>query len=57
MEIGSQKKEYSLYVNRDQKVHTVKVLKATAAQYSSLVLYAVRGDGYFYPVTDKVKEK
>lgn len=33
------------------------MLKATEAQYSSLVLYAVRGDGYFYPVTEKSQRK
>lgn len=57
IEMGFEKKEYALYENLPAEKRVVEVLKSTEAQYSTLKLYSVRGDGLFYKVPAKKDKK
>lgn len=49
--------ETLLFESEDNESHTVKVLKRSEAQYSTVTVFEIYGDGTFYPVerTDKMK--
>lgn len=57
LEMGFEKLEYALFENLPAEKRVVEVLKSTEAQYSSLKLYSVRGNGDFYKVPAKSDKK
>lgn len=57
LEMDFEKREYTLFEDMSAEKRVVEVLKSTEAQYSSLKLYSVRGNGDFYKVPAKSDKK
>ena len=46
------REERLIYENQDGGRHSIKILKRSEAQYSTVTVYEIFGDGSFYPVKD-----